>query len=221
MLSATEARLRSLLAWPTGSELSFVDDLDRPAWRCDADSLMALALTLRADLARVAAEESLRVAQLTLERRLGRVNPTLGASVSRENSSFDQRDFSGRPDVVAGLDGLGKTETRWGLSLALPLPLSYRRQPEIAQAAVEKERAAAERRALVVRLRAEVAAASASVAALQARVSSLEEPSRGATADLGRVELAYRDGRISLQEYLTFRERLIDEIGRASCRERV
>lgn len=206
-LAAQEVRLRTLLAWPAGEPLSFSDDLDRAEWRCNPESLVVLALQYRRDWARVAAEESLHVARLNLERRLGQVNPTIGASIARERTSFDRVDFAGR---TGGPDGLAKSETRWGVSIAVPLPLSSPHQPEIAEAAAGAARATAERQALATRIRADVAAECAIVSSLQYRLVALAEPARGATDDLGRIEAAYRDGRISLQEYLTFRERLVD-----------
>ena len=209
-LAAEEARLRTLLLWPPGQELSFIDDLDRAEWRCEPDSLVAQAFRSRADMARASSEESLRVAELNFERRTGGVNPTLGVSLAREKSSFDGADFTGRSEVTSGLTGLSKAETRLGLSLALPLPLSYRHQPEIARAAVEASRARADRLALSARVRADVEGACATVAATQRRAAAAREPARGATDDLGRVEAAYREGRIGLQEYLTFRARLIE-----------
>ena len=209
-LAAEEAGLRVVLGWPRSDSLSFLDDLDPPRAHGSGESLFQLALRSRLDLRRAAAEESLRFSEAGLEQRLAGTNPTIGISLARERSSFGSGDLLGGQDAGATFGGLDRTETRVGFSISLPLPLSNRRQAEIATAAREAFRARAERESLVRRIQVEVASANSQWETAQSQLMELRAFAAEAGSDWKRVGDAYGDGRINLQDFLVFRDRLAD-----------
>lgn len=199
------AELRAWLALSPTDSLGFSDDLDDSSWRCIPDSVLALARRWRGILAEAAAAESLAERRLSLERRLGRVNPTFGVSAARERTFVDSAPVSG-----GGLAGpIRDSDTVFGLRASVPLPLLQRNQVAVGEAALELQRVKAARSALDLAVAQEVTSACASLARAEARQSLLSEVAQGVTGDLELTEAAYRGGRIPLEDYLTLRERLI------------
>ena len=154
---------------------------------------------------RMAAAESLALRRLELERRLGRINPAFGVSAGRDRTSIGSAPVSG--GAVAGpiLD----TDTVIGIRASIPLPMTQRNQVAVGEAALELQQARAERLALDLNVAQEVASACAALARAEERRGLLAGVVRGAAADLGLTEDAYRGGRIPLEDYLTLRERLL------------
>lgn len=197
-LEQAEAELRIWLGLPTGLALRLVDDIDGRLWRCPADTLTLLAERSRADLGRAAAAESLAERRVFLERRLARGNPTLGISAGRERRSFDS--------PTAGL--LDDRVTLVGIRATIPIPL-IRSPVGVSEARLELARSQGERAVLALSVRQEVAAACAGLTAAAERLRVLRDAVTGAPGDLRMTESAYREGRISLEQYLTVRERLV------------
>lgn len=198
-LDIAEAELRTWLALSSDSALALEDDLDDRPWSCDIDSSLALARQTRLTLARAAAAESLALARLTLEQRLGRVNPTLGASIGRERLELES-------------DGAGTISdegTFVGLHVRVPLPLFRQNSTGIGEARLELQRAMAERAALEREVQKEVAVACAGMHRVEEERKLRADAAESAARDLRLIEAAYEDGRIPLDEYLTLRERLV------------
>ena len=193
-----EAELKIWLGLKAGTELRLVDDLDGRPWRCSTDSLTMLAERSRADLARASSAESLAESRVLLERRLARGNPTIGISVGQERRSFDSPTAGAFDDRATTL----------GIRAALPLPL-MRSSVGLSEARLELARAQSERAVVVVSVRQDVAAACAGVTLGEERLQILRDAATGAPGDLRSTESAYREGRISLEQFLTVRERLV------------
>ncbi len=203
-LEITDAGLRIWLALPPASVLALVDDLDERSWRCDIDTILILAGQARLALARAAAAESLALARVTLEQRLARVNPTLGATVGRERLQLES----------AELGRTGAEDTFFGLGVRVPIPVFGVNPLGIAEARFELERVRAERAALEREVRQEVVTTCAALQRLEEQRTLRAEAAESAGSDLRLIESAYENGRIPLDEYLTLRERLIRrEIG--------
>jgi cobalt-zinc-cadmium efflux system outer membrane protein len=200
-LDVTEAELRTWLAVSPDSVLDLEDDLDDHPWSCVADSALALALHGRQALARAAAAESLALAKLMLQQRLARTNPTLGVSVSRERLELEPE----------GLGTIVDEGTAVGLDVRLPIPVFARNRPDIVEARLELERARVERAALDREVRQEVTAACAAMGRIEDERRLRREAAESAEQDLRLIETAYGDGRIRLDEYLTLRERLVQQ----------
>lgn len=198
-LDIAGAELRTWLALPSDSAFALEDDLDDRSWSCDIDSALVLARQTRWVLARAAAAESVALARLTLEQRLARVNPTLGASVGRERLQLE-------PD---GFGAINDEDTFVGLHVRLPLPLFQRNSTAVAEARLELQRAGAERVALDREVQQEVSAACAGLRRVEEERKLRAEAAESAGRDLRLIETAYEDGRIPLDEYLTLRERLV------------
>ena len=198
-LDVAEAELRTWLALSSDSSLALEDDLDERPWSCDIDSSLALARQTRLTLARAAAAESLALARLTLEQRLGRVNPTFGASVGRERLEL-------KPEGVGTISDEG---TFFGLHLRVPLPLFQQNPTGVGEARVELQRARAERAALEREVQQEVGAACAGLHRVEEERTLRADAAESAERDLRLIETAYEDGRIPLDEYLTLRELLV------------
>lgn len=199
------AELRGWLAFSPTDSLGFTDDLSDSSWRCSPDSVLALARRSRALLAEAAAAESLAESRLSLERRLGRVNPTLGVSAARERTFIESAPVSG--GGVAG--PIQDSDTVFGLRASVPLPLMQRNQVGVGEAALELQRVQAERGALDLAVAQEVTSACAALSRAESRQGLLRDVAQGVSGDLDLTEAAYRGGRIPLEDYLTLRERLI------------
>jgi len=199
------AEVRAWLGLSPHDTVSFVEDLGDSVWHCEPDSVLGLARQSRSDLMRMAAGESLALRRLELERRLGRINPALGVSAGRDRTNIGSAPVSG--GAVAGpiLD----TDTVIGIRASIPLPMTQRNQVAVGEAALELQQARAERLALDLNVAQEVASACAALARAEERRGLLAGVVRGAAADLGLTEDAYRGGRIPLEDYLTLRERLL------------
>ena len=198
-LEVSEAELRTRLALPANAALALDDDLDERPWQCDVDSALSLALEHREALRRVAAAESLAASRVVLERRLGRVNPAVGASMSRERTELE-------PESLGLIED---EDTFVGLEVRVPIPLFARNQTAVSEAQVELDRARAERAALEREVRQDVTAACTALHRIEEERRLRREAAESAAEDLRLIESAYADGRIPLDEYLTLRERLV------------
>lgn len=195
----SEAVLRALLALPAATPLALEDDLDGPAWRCDPDTAWRIGIGERAALAAAAAAESLAAARITLESRAAGRNPTLGASLARERSTL----------AAPGGAAIEDEATVVGVEVRMPLPLFAANADGVAAARLERARARADRAALERGIRAELAAACAALGLAEELRRLRQAALAGAAGDLERIESAYAEGRIPLDEYLTLRERVV------------
>ncbi len=202
-LEVAASELRTWLALAQDSAIDLEDDLDERPWQCEAESAMTLVSHRRVAVARAAAAESLAMSRLALEQRLGRVNPTLGISASRDR---------GRLESPSG--AIVNDATFVGLELRVPLPVFGVNPLGVAEARLELERVRAERAALEREVRQEVLATCAALRSVEEERALRREAAESAGRDLQLIESAYQDGRIPLDEYLTLRDRLVrQEIG--------
>lgn len=197
-LEQAEAELRIWLGLARNTSLLLVDDLNDRPWQCSSDSLIHLAVSSRADLARAAAAESLADRRVLLEQRLARGNPTIGISAGKERQSFEG------PSIGT----IDDQDTRVGIRATVPIPL-VRAPFGVNEARLELARAQSERAVLVLAVRQDVATACAGLTAAEGRLQMLREAVTSAPGDLRLTESAYREGRIPLDQYLTVRERLV------------
>ena len=199
------AEIRTWLGLSESDSVRFSDDLQDSAWHCPPESILALARQTRSDLKRAAAAESLATRRLELERRLGRINPTIGVSAARERTDLGNFPLTGGGSVGPIED----TDTVIGLRASVPLPLSQRNQVAIGEATLDEQRARSERLALDLIVTQEALSACAALDRAEERRSLLAGVVQGAASDLELTEDAYRGGRIPLEDYLTLRERLL------------
>lgn len=198
-VDVSSSELRTWLALPADAALAPEDDLDDQQWRCDADSAFGLALQNRRSLGRAAAAESLSSMRLRLEQRLGRVNPRLGVSVSRERLELEPEG--------GGL--LSDEDTMIGLGVTLPIPIFGVNATGVAEARLELERSRAERAGLERQVRQDVVSACVGLERAEEERRLRSDAAASASNDLQLVETAYADGRIPLEEFLTLRDRLV------------
>jgi outer membrane protein TolC len=191
--------LRRWLGLPADSALSITDDLDREAPPCGAQRLVAEALARRADLARAAAAETLALRRSVLARREARSRPSIGVSWARERVAFDD---PGGP--------WAERDDRMGVEVRMPLPLANARAaPEVAEALWDFERMRAERLTAQVETEREVATACVGLNRARERMQLLKRSAEVGEGDLVLVDDAYRGGRVTLEGYLTLRDRLV------------
>ncbi len=196
-LEQSEGRLRAWLGSMPDS-LRIEEPLLVDSWRCGGDSVLALALAQRADVAAARAAEVQAAARLEVARRLGRVNPTLGISVGQERFEIDAiPQSSENKDFFVGVHG------------SIPLPLFQVNRLERLETQLDLDRSRSNRFAVELQVRGEVSSACAALARAQERVGLLAPLAESAHSDLRVLEAAYRDGRAALDEYLTLRERLL------------
>ena len=196
-LEQSEGRLRAWLG-PGTDSLRIDESLSTEFWICEEESVVALALLHRGDLARARSAEARSQARLELANRLGRVNPTLGVSVGQE-----------RLEIEAVPEPLEDKDLFVGVHGSIPLPLFQSNKLERAEGQLELDWARSERIAGERQVRGEVAAACAALVRAQERVALLGPLAESASSDLRMLEAAYRDGRAALEQYLTHRERLL------------
>jgi len=158
--------------------------------RLAEDSLIALALARRPDLTASAAAVRESEALTTLARRSAFPNLRLGAAMERGE-----------------LDG----SPRIGPAIGLSIPLFNRNQGLVDQRLALTAQARLEQRATALRIRADV------VEAVRAFRSASEETAlyetsvvRPARANIALLEIAYREGKISLPTLLLLRNQLLD-----------
>ncbi len=195
-LQRLEARLGVWIqANLSGSEID--ERISSEVWSCDPDSILSVALSVRGDLARARAAETVAVAQLDLRRALSGSNSTIGISLSQERLEIESAELLEDEDWLVGVQG------------SIPLPISRPGKLDQVEGELELDRARSETRAIELRIRRAVAEACAALARAQERVSLLEPLASAAGSDLRLLEDAYRDGRAALDEYLTLRDRLL------------
>ena len=199
------AELRVWLGLAPSDSVEFVDDLEDSSWNCRPEAVLAMAQASRGDWARAMAAESLAVSRLELERRLGRINPTIGISAARERLFVDSAPLTGGGFVGPIKD----SDTVLGIRASIPLPLAQRNQVAIAEAAVDLQRAHAERAGVGVTIAQDAGTACAALMRGEERRALLRGVAESATSDLQLTEEAYRGGRIPLEDYLTLRDRLV------------
>lgn len=156
----------------------------------DADSLTAIALARRPDLAEAEATRRQARAAVSLSRREALPNLILR--------------LAGEP----GADGTGRA-VRGGVGITVPL--LNRKQGEVQARRAATRQAELERAALLSTVRTEVAAAVASYRSAQAQVQSLETTVLSAARQNRQlVEIAYREGKVGLPVLLLIRNQAID-----------
>lgn len=177
------------LATLTGAEVPTVADVPvpdaAPLAALSADSLVALALRHRGDLAAAAADVDAWRAEARVAERERLPHATLTIGTKTEEPVAGER-LSG---FVAGV--------------ALPLPLWDRRGGAVQAQVAESRRRDAEWRGLRRRVAREVDEALASLRAVQDQLRALSPSLQGdAAAALRSAEVAYAEGELTLLEYL-------------------
>jgi cobalt-zinc-cadmium efflux system outer membrane protein len=169
-----------------------LEDPDAPgpdARTLDPDSLVALALLRRPDLAVRAAEAERLEAQSRLVRREALPNLALRAGTEAEDGE----------------------DPRLVLGVGLPLPLFNRNQGIAAELDARVRQARLERRALEARIRTEVEQALRSYASASRAAAVFEEEVLAQARENQRLlETAYRGGKVGLAELLLIRNQLFE-----------
>lgn len=194
--TSTGLELKRLAGLAAEQPVRLTDDLpDAPdPATLAADSLLAVALARRPDLAATTAAVSQFEALHRLAGREAIPNLRLG--------------------VVADRDGPGD-ESRLGIGIGLSLPLWNRNQGLRAERAAQMEQATLQRQATELRIRTQVIDAYRSylAASEEAQVyeTSVLQPAR---ENQGLLETAYRAGKVNLSTLLLLRNQLLDaELG--------
>ena len=152
------------------------------------DSLTALALARRPDLAARQAAARAAAAEVSVARREGFPNLAAGAVSER-------------------LDGGREIRPAFGVTL----PLFNRNRGEVEARRAEAAQAAVEREAVAIRIRAEVARAARAYAAAAAEVEVLESTVLTPARENRRLlEIAFREGKVGLPVLLLIRNQVID-----------
>lgn len=160
----------------------------------DADSLMALALARRPDLAAGTAAVREIETLTSLARRQALPNLRVGAFVERQP---------------------GDGPTTVGPAIAISLPLFNRYRGVVAQRQAQGERARLERVALELRVRTEVTNATRAYQTVSEEIAVLAQSAlRPARENSALLEVAFRAGKVSLPTLLLLRNQLLDaELG--------
>jgi cobalt-zinc-cadmium efflux system outer membrane protein len=183
------------------------DSLEAPE-----DSVVVLALRIRATGEVLRGRIAERRAELQLAEREARPNLTLGVGLARDRASFDGAGFSGDPAIVRGITGARDTDNLWTARLSAPLPLWQTNQAGRARAAAEIMRSEADYDRYRVRTRLEVLGAVRQLQDAAGLYRLYLERSQRVRQDLALIREAYADGRISLDSYLTQKGRLVDTL---------
>ncbi len=173
----------------SASVLPVAMTLTERADRLDVDSLTALALARRPDLAARSAAVRRATVETSLARREALPNLVLRGTSEREGAG--ERSF--RPGV------------------GLTLPLFNRNQGEVEARRAAAQQAERDRSALVAQVRAEIASAIAAYRSAAGEVEVLESTVLGpARQNRQLLETAYREGKVGLPVLLLIRNQVID-----------
>ena len=206
---AAEATLRALLLSPANEEIDPLDDLAEAPWHLPADSLAAVALTVRHDVLEARAREQLSGAEVRLAAREGRPGPEIGLFVERARDRVEADAFGPPLTGVSGFDGFTDEATTLGAEVAFPLPLFRPTAWAEGRGQIEEARARGTRQWIEARVPIEVRAACDRLAAAQERAAILQAALEPTAGDGRLLEAAYREGRIDLESYLVQRDRLV------------
>lgn len=171
-----------------------------------ADSLVALALARRPDLAAWSQVVEQREALAQLARREAIPNVRVGVFVEREETSVLSSGGPGDPSVQAGLES-----PRVGVGVSVPLPLFQRNQGVIEEQIAQAERARLTRQAAQLTIRTEVRDAyQAYLAASEEHRVFEQDVLQPARTNQRLLETALRAGKVGLPTLLLLRNQLLD-----------
>lgn len=187
-------------------------DVQADTVRAPEDSIVAMALRVRATGEALARQIATKRAELHLAEREARPNITLGVGVSRERRAFSGEDFAGDPAIVGGIAGATSTDKLWTARVSAPIPLWQKNQAGRAQASAGIAQAQAEYDRYQLQTRLEVVGAIRRFADATALYRLYLERSTHVRQDLVLIHEAYADGRIPLDSYLTQKGRLVDTL---------
>lgn len=217
--NATEERaavseVRVLLGAPSLGDVRLVPLADSAEASIPADStLVAFSLSHRADLEPLRQQIALASAQRVLAEREGRSDPTVG--ISLETSQQTLTTVHGDPAITRGISSISDRDYELRARVSVPLTLRNRNQAGVARAEAALLVARAELEQHEATIRADVQAAALRATDGARLASFYREAAAHAQEDLALVHDAYRGGRISVEEYLTDKGRLLDAIMRS------
>lgn len=195
---------------PDSTRLS--GNLEADSLEAPEDSVLAVALRVRATGEVLRRQIGERQAELDLAGREARSNLTLGLGLTRERQSFSGDDFTGDPAIVGGIAGVSSTDNLWTARISAPLPLWQKNQAGRARAFAEIARSEAEYDRYRLRTQLEVLGAVRRFEDATGLYRLYLERSARVRQDLVLIRDAYADGRISLDSYLTQKARLVDTL---------
>ena len=187
-------------------------DVQADSLRVPEDSVVAVALRLRAAGGVLTRQLATRRAELHLAELEARPNVTLGVGLTRERRAFAGGDFTGDPAIVGGIAGAKTTDNLWTARISAPIPLWQRNQASRARASAEIVRSQAEYDRYRLQTRLEVVGAVRRFEDATELYRLYLERSARVRQDLVLIRDAYADGRISLDSYLTQKGRLVDTL---------
>ena len=177
-----------------------------PPVTLDADSLVALALARRPDLAAWSQVVEQRETLTQLARREAIPNVRVGVFVEREETSVLASGVSGDPSVRGRLES-----PRLGVGVSVPLPLFQRNQGAIEEQTALAEQARLTRQAAELTIRTEVRDAyQAYVAASEEHRVFEEDVLQPARMNQRLLDTALRAGKVGLPTLLLLRNQLLD-----------
>ena len=212
---ATEAGVQTLLGSPAAGGVRLVAATELKVAPLPPDStLLDYALTHRADLEPLRRQVEAAEAQRVLAQREGQPDPTLGLALETHQQTLAGT-VRGDPAVVRGFSSLSDHSYELRARVSVPLPFHNRNQAGRARAEAAVMVARAELARGEAAILAEVRAATVRNADAEGLATFYRDAARQARADLDLLHEAYRGGRISLEDYLTDKGRLLDAFTRS------
>lgn len=211
----TEVNVHTLLGSPDSGARHLEPSLDMQSRPLPPDSaLITYALQHRADLDPLRAQLRVAEAQGILASREGQTDPTVGLALESNQQTLDGS-VQGDPAITRGISSISDHGYAVRARISVPLPLHNWNQAGRARA----EAALLVARADVVRreaaIRAEIFTAAIRASDTERLAAFSREAAQTARADLELVRDAYRGGRITLEDYLIDKGRLLDAIARS------
>ncbi|MFZ1684120.1 MAG: TolC family protein [Candidatus Zixiibacteriota bacterium] len=171
------------------------------------DSVVALAIIFRPELKENSSRQAATIAELGLATRERIPNLRVSAFYSRERSVFVADDFIGN---TGGIQGLKDADHLFGVRFSLPLPLIDKRRSEIAKFHSEVAVIAANNVSLENQIRYEARNAYRVLKSSEKSVDVLQNVQPESDSLFQMVQSAYAQGRVTVSDYLTQKERLLN-----------
>jgi cobalt-zinc-cadmium efflux system outer membrane protein len=206
-LNESKTQLQWLVGGPPDSALEIVGEIEYQRPSASEDSIVTLAIAQRSELKENSARQVAATAELGLARGERIPNLTVSAFYSRERSVFGAENFIGNP---GGIQGLKDVDNLFGIRVSLPLPLIDRRHAEIAKAQNQGAIIAATNLGLENQIRFEARNAYRALKSSEKTVDLLQQVQTESDSLMQLLQSAYAQGRVTVSDYLTHKERLVN-----------
>ena len=206
-LSESRTQLLWLLGGMSDSALEAIGEVAYQPLGISEDRLVALAMINRPELKANGSREAATTAELALATRERIPNLKVSAFYSRERSVFSANNFIGNP---GGIQGLKDVDHLFGVRLSLPLPLIDKRRAEISRFRSEAAVNAATGSSLDNQVRYEARNAYRVLKSSEKTVDLLKSVQTDVDSLFQMLQSAYAQGRVTVSDYLTQKERLLN-----------